>query len=87
MKLVALPIDIIVVFNKGELAKPFKFRYTDEEGESHEIKVDRVLGMREHKIPGVTTFIFDCQSTRGGSAFRYEINYDPKSMRWMLYKI
>ena len=87
MKIVAVPIDIIVVFNRKEPAKPFKFKYTDEDGDVHEIKIDKILSIREHVSAGVQTFMFDCQSTKNGSQYRYEINYNPKSMRWILYKI
>ena len=87
MRIVAIPIDIIVVFNKRDPAKPFKFRYADENGEVYEIKIDKVLDIREHVSAGVKTFMFDCQSTKNGSPYRYEINYNPRSMRWILYKI
>ena len=87
MKLVSKPIDIVVVFCKNETPRPYKFLYIDEDGEEHEVKIDKILGVTEHRIPGVSTLMYDCQSIKGCNAYRYQLNFDPKTLRWILYKI
>ncbi len=87
MKLLAKPIDAVVIFVDREQPRPFKFRYTDEEGAAHEMKIDKVLSVREHELPGAKSLVFECQSRLGLDDLRYELRYSLDTCRWLLYKM
>jgi hypothetical protein len=87
MKLLARPIDAVVVFVDRERPRPFKFKYVDEDGGERVVKIDRVISVSEQVLPGARSLIFECQSNRGGDAYRYQLRYSLDSCRWLLYKM
>jgi len=86
MKLISKPIDVIVVFNRDELPMPFRFRYTDEEGDDCVVSIEKVLRVFPQEAPGVETLIYECKSLKHGMPFRYQILYKADTHKWMLYK-
>lgn len=87
MKIVAKPIDTIVVFSKGNKPpRPWKFKL-EEGGEDLTVKVDRIIDIREETIAGRPSIIYECQSFFGDSEKRYELKFIIKDIRWELYKI
>jgi len=87
MKLVAKQIDVIAGFINREKPHPYRFRYKNEDGDEVVIRIEKVLSVEEQRIPGVKTFVYECQSTRGMLLYRYQIMYKPDSHSWLLYKI
>ena len=87
MKLLAKPIDAVVVFVDRERPRPFKFKYTDDAGDEKVIKIDKVISVSEQDLPGAKSLIFECQSRRGSDDYRYQLRYSMDSCRWLLYKI
>lgn len=87
MKLVAKPIDVLAVFMIRDKPRPYRIRFKGEEGEDIVIKIEKVISVEEKNVPGVKTFVYECQSTKGADAFRYQLLYKPDSSSWLLYKI
>ena len=87
MKVVAKPIDAIVVFKGKGHPLPYKFRYKDELGESKEIYVGKILYIDERRLAGVDMLVYECQSTLEDTDTRYQLKYFIPSCRWELYKI
>ena len=87
MKVVSRPIDAIVVFKGSEKPLPYKFRYTDKDGNSMDVRVGRILIAEKQKIAGRNMFLYDCQSDIEGMQRRYQIKYYVDDQRWELYKI
>lgn len=87
MKILAEPIDAIVKFKGGEKPMPYKFRYCDGDGNSQEVKVDRIITCDESKIAGIRAFIYRCQSEVDGIEKLYELKYIVHDCRWELYKM
>ena len=87
MKVVAKPIDAIVVFKSKGHPLPYKFRYTDEKGESREIYVGKILYIDERRLAGVDMIVYECQSTVDDADTRYQLKYFIPSCKWQLYKI
>ncbi len=87
MKILAEPIDTLVMFKGREKPIPYKFKYVDYEGIKQEIKIDRILHTEERKLAGVRAFIYSCQSIIGNEQKRYELKYIVGEYRWELYKM
>ena len=87
MKLVARPVDAIVVFKGAERPLPYKFRFTDDRGESCEIMVGKIICVDERHIAGAKSLIYDCQSLIDDIERRYQLKYLVSECRWILYKI
>ena len=87
MKVVSKTIDAIVVFRGREKPLPYKFRYTDNDGNCMDVRVGQILIAEKQKIAGQPMFIYDCQSDIKGIPRRYQIKYYVDDQRWELYKI
>ncbi len=87
MKVVAQPIDAIVVFKGKGHPLPYKFRYTDTYGESRVIYVGKILYVDERRLAGIDMLVYECQSTIDDADIRYQLKYFIVSCRWELYKI
>ena len=87
MKVVSKTIDAIVVFRGREKPLPYKFRYTDSDGCSRDVRVGQIFIADKQKIAGNQVYIYDCQSNIEGQQRRYQIKYHVDDQRWELYKI
>ena len=87
MKLLMRPIDAIVVFRGSGKPLPYKFRYTEPDGTSHEIYVKRILTTAEERFAGLPVYVYDCQSDIGGAERRYQLKYFIPECRWELFKM
>ncbi len=87
MKVVARPIDAIVVFKGAERPLPYKFRYSDPDGITREVLVGRILLAEKRNAGGIDSLVYECQSRIEGTDRRYQLKYLIDECRWMLYKI
>ena len=87
MKVVCKTVPTIAVFNPDERPRPYKFRYTDDGGNTREVVVGRVLCCRESKIGSYVVFCYECQSAIDDYERKYELRYIVNEFRWELYKI
>lgn len=87
MKILAEPIDAIVKFKGTDRPMPYKFRYHDEAGKVHEVKVDQILLCDEIKLAGIRALVYRCQSFVDGEEKLYELKYLIQDCRWELYKM
>ncbi|MCF0150668.1 MAG: hypothetical protein HUJ80_04575 [Firmicutes bacterium] len=87
MRLVARPIDAIVIFRGGEKPLPYKFRYTDDSGENREITVGKIILIEQVSIAGARSLVYDCQSLIDDIERRYQLKYMMTECKWILYKI
>ena len=87
MKILAEPIDAIVMFKGKDVPRPYKFRYMDQGDMTREIKIDKIIQTEETKIAGIKTLLYRCQSEIGGMTILYELKYLINECRWELYKM
>ena len=87
MKILAEPIDALVLFKGNERPMPYRFKYVDQEGIKQEVKIDKILYTEESRMAGVRAFIYSCQSMIGDQEKRYELKYIVGEYRWELYKM
>ena len=53
MKILAKPIDTIVVFKEAKRPMPYRFRVTEGDGRVMDIIVDRIFSIDERKVAGI----------------------------------
>jgi len=87
MKLVAKPIDAIVIFRSKGHPVPYKFKYKDDLGEDKEIYVGRIIFVDERRLAGTDMLVYECQSKVDDFEKRYQLKYYIPNCKWELYKI
>lgn len=86
MKIVALPIKIIAVF-EPENKPPIPYKFKVKIGDSMEtVKVDKIISTEKKRVAGIDSFIYQCQSYINGIERRYELKYIIGNCQWQLYK-
>lgn len=88
MKIVAMPIKTIVVFEYDDRPPmPYKFKLRQDSGEEMIVVVDKVITTYKSKTAGIESIIYECQSIIGGIERRYELKYIIPKCMWQLYKL
>ncbi len=85
MKVVAKPIQMIAWFNKDGSINPIRFKL--EEDWDKVIKVDMILKAEQERLAGSIMEKFTCSSCINGVEKIFEVKYDSKSYKWILFKI
>jgi hypothetical protein len=87
MKVIAQPIEVVsYTDNKGNV-RPLRIRLQREDETIKVIKVDKIIVKETEKLAGNLMLVFKCQSTINNAMKLFEIKYDLKTCKWMLYKI
>ncbi len=87
MKILAKPIDTIVVFKEAKHPMPYRFRVTEGDGRTRDIIVDKILSIDERKTAGIRSYIYRCRSLVDGMEKDYELKYILDDAKWQLYKM
>ena len=87
MKILAKPIDTIVVFKEAKRPMPYRFRVTEGDGRVLDIIVDKIFSIDEKKVAGIRSYIYRCQSIVDGIEKNYELKYILDDAKWQLYKM
>lgn len=87
MKVIAKPIEVIsYTNNKGDI-KPLRFRIEGEDNSGKVVRVDNVIIKEREKLAGNSMLVFKCQSLIDDVEKQFEIKYDLRTCKWILYKI
>lgn len=86
LKVLALPIEMIAWFNEGGLPTPIKFKIHSE-SLANVVKVDKVIYREVEKFAGNYVYLYRCQSVINNTERIYELKYELKSCKWMLFKM
>ncbi|MBM7871695.1 hypothetical protein JOC70_003205 [Clostridium pascui] len=87
MRIIAKPIEVVSYTNDKGDVRPLRFRMQMEDETIKVIKVDKVIVKETEKLAGNIMLVFKCQSLINDVLKLFEIKYDLKTCRWMLYKI
>ncbi len=87
MKIVARPVEMVAWFTQEGVPKPVRFRLVNEEGVYTIIKIDRIVSKDKEKLAGNDMLIFKCESMIKGIQKIYEIKYELRTCKWILYKM
>lgn len=85
MKVVAKPIQMIAWFNEDGSISPIRFKL--EEDGSKVINISNILKREKEKLAGNIMEKFTCTSSINGVEKIFEVKYDAKSYKWILFKI
>ncbi len=87
MKVIAQPIEVVSYTDSKGNIKPLRLRLQKKDETLKVIRVDKVIIKETEKLAGNTMFVFKCQSLINNVMEIFEIKYDLKTCKWMLYKI
>jgi len=88
MKILAHPIDIIAVFKEaGRHPIPYRFKYTDTDGDICDVVIGKIISVDEKRMAGARTYNYLCQSEINGVERQYVLKYNIQECKWQLYKI
>lgn len=87
MKIVAKPVDMVVWCSRDGVLHPVKFRVDDNREFLYVVKVDKIINRHLEKTAGNDMMVFTCQSVINNIERLYQIKYELKSCKWILYKI
>ena len=87
MKVIAKPIEVISYTNKTGDIKPLRFRIEGEDESGKVVKVDNVIIKEHEKLAGNPMLVFKCQSLIDDVEKQFEIKYELRTCKWILYKI
>jgi hypothetical protein len=85
MKVVSKPIEMIAFFDMDGAPRPIRFRMMDED--NNVIKIDRIITMNKEKLAGNEMLVYCCESNIEGIQKIYELKFEIKSCKWILFKI
>lgn len=81
------PVEVIALFDKNGMPRPYKFRIEDNEGVWIVYKVDSVLFRKKETVNKLSNIIVRCKGNMDGAIKEYELKYDVTNTRWSLYCI
>lgn len=87
MKIVALPIEVVSYTDNNGEVRPLRIRLQTEDHTVRVIKIDKVIVKETEKLAGNLMLVFRCQSKINNLMKIFEIKYDLKTCKWILYKI
>lgn len=87
VKIISKPIEMITYTNSNGDVTPLRFRVETENNARKVIKIDKIITKEKEKLAGNPMLVFKCQSIIGNVMKVFEIKYDLKDCKWMLYKI
>ncbi|KPU42133.1 hypothetical protein OXPF_39120 [Oxobacter pfennigii] len=86
MKVIVKPIEMVAWFTKDGSPTPVRFRLETPEGYTV-IKIDKILQKDIEKLAGNNTLVYKCQSLINGLERVFEIKYELRTCKWVLFKI
>lgn len=87
MKVVMKQIDVIALFNAGEVPQPIRYRLQQGDEAYMTIHIEKVISKKEEKLAGNKMLTYTCQSVINNTLKIYEIKYELSTCKWFLYKI
>lgn len=87
MKVVTKPVEMLALFDIEGCPNPLRFRMANEDRSFAVIRVDRILYRNMEKFAGNNIMVFRCQSNIDGMERVYELKYELRTCRWILFKI
>jgi hypothetical protein len=87
MKILAKSIEMVCWFEKTGMPHPVRFRVIAEDESETVIKVDKIVTVDKEKLAGNEMMLFKCQSTIAGIQRIFELKYELKTCKWILFKM
>lgn len=87
MKILAKPVDMVCWFEKTGIPHPLRFKVINEDESEAVIRVDRVITLDKERLAGNDILVFKCQSVINNMQRVFELKYELKTCKWILFKM
>lgn len=87
MKILAKPVDMVCWFEKTGIPHPIRFKIINEDESEAVVRVDRVMAMDKERLAGNEMLVFKCQSVIRNTQQVFELKYELKTCKWILFKM
>lgn len=88
MKILSKPIDVVAVFIDGKkVPEPIRWRMKQKDGPDVIVKVERIYEIKPAKNGDMFLTIYCCQGRVDGVERRYELKFNHKTLKWVLWKM
>jgi hypothetical protein len=87
MKILSIPIDMVCWFEKTGIPHPVRFKLTTEDESEIVLKIDKVMFIDKEKLAGNEMLVFKCQSVIKGIQKIFELKYELRTCKWILWKM
>jgi hypothetical protein len=89
MNVLNIPVETIAKFSDEGIPTPIKFKWVDNDESQVTIKVQKIIQAElirnRHTKDHYYTFL--CESCVNDTMIQYEIRYDVKGCKWVLYRM
>lgn len=85
MSIIGRRIDMIVYTDVEGNMRPMRFRLETNDGSRVVINVKRSMVKNIRNFRGDKTIRYVCQSIINDTLVNYEVTYETRTMRWLLY--
>jgi len=82
MKVVAKPVDMVVVFSADGTPTPIRFRCDNKV-----VKILRVITRNTEKLAGNQMQVIDCVGALNGQEKPLQLKFENRTCKWILFKI
>jgi hypothetical protein len=87
MKVLAKPIEVVSwTDEKGDI-HPSRFRLKKDDESYSVVKIDKIIFKDKEKLAGNEILIFKCQSVINNQQKLYELKYELRTCKWILWKM
>jgi hypothetical protein len=87
MRIVAKPIEVISLIDIKGIITPLRLRLIRDDESLQVIKVDKIITRKQEKLAGNLMVVFTCQSIIDDIEKIYELKYEIRTCKWVLWKI
>lgn len=87
MRILAKPVDMVCWFEKTGVPHPIKFRITAEDESEVVMKVNKVISIDKERLAGNDMLLFKCQSNIRNQQRLFELKYEIRTCKWILWKM
>jgi len=87
MQVLAKPISVVAWYEENGMPHPVRFKIKAEDESEMVMKIGKVMFKDKEKIAGNEMLIFKCRSVIDGIQKIFEIKYELRTCKWILFKM
>jgi hypothetical protein len=87
MKILAKEVDMVCWFEKTGRPHPVRFKIPNADESETVIKVDKIFTIEKEKLAGNEMLLFKCQSVINNQQKLFELKYELRTCKWILWKM
>jgi hypothetical protein len=87
MKILAKDVDMVCWFEKTGRPHPVRFKISNEDESETVIKIDKIFTIEKEKLAGNEMLLFKCQSVINNQQKLFELKYELRTCKWILWKM